>query len=55
MNMDTTMRRNKVEDLKILLISATEAVEEYEQMPSEKAKSLVMKRIGLAMAASGQL
>jgi hypothetical protein len=53
--METTMRRNKVDDLKILLVSATESVEEYEQLPSEKAKSLVMKRIGLAMAAAGQL
>jgi hypothetical protein len=53
--METTMRRNKVDDLKILLVSATESVEEYEQLPSEKAKAQIMKRISLALAASGQL
>jgi hypothetical protein len=54
MNMETAVR-SKLEDLKTLLVSATEAVEEYEQMPSEKAKAQVMKRISLALAASGQL
>ncbi len=53
--MATTIRRSKIEDLKILLVSATEAVEEFQHAPSEKAKSVVMKRIGLAMAAAGQL
>ncbi len=55
MKMATTIRRNKIEDLKILLVSATEAVEEYQQLPSEKAKSLVIRRVGFAMAAAGQL
>jgi hypothetical protein len=56
MNMATTLvRGNKAEIVKIRLVSAIEAVEEYQKSPNDAAKAQVMKRISLALAASGQL